>query len=253
MLIAGSGAPAGEIVFLLDVDNTLLDNDRFSADLDAEIDRTLGRATRLRYRAAYEALREAHGYADYLGALQALRGEALVDDPALLALSGFLLDYPFADCVYPGAAAAIAHVASLGLPVILSDGDLVFQPCKIRRAGLWDAVQGRVLLSLHKEDMLDAVERAYPARHYVVVDDKPALLQAVKRRLGARATTVFVHQGHHAREADLETLQPPDLSLAHVGELLGLDTGRDVLLQRGSAPMPESRESAPLHAFGRTP
>lgn len=252
MLIAGSGASADEVVFLLDVDNTLLDNDRFSADLDAEIERTLGRAARRRYRAAHAALRDAHGYADDLGALQALRGDALVGDPALLALSGFLLDYPFASCVYPGTAAALAHVATLGLPVILSDGDLVFQPRKIRRAGLWDAVEGRVLLSLHKEDMLDAVQRAYPARHYVVVDDNPALLETAKRRLGARATTVFVHQGHHAREADLEHLQPPDVSLAGIGELVGLDMGREVL-QRGSVPPPPPRPDLGPRAFGRTP
>jgi FMN phosphatase YigB (HAD superfamily) len=237
--VRGTPAAPCEVVFLLDVDNTLLDNDRFSADLDDQLERTLGHEARRRYRAACEALRDARGYADYLGALQALRGEALVDDPALLALSGFLLDYPFEDRVYPGTEAALAHVAVLGLPVILSDGDIVFQPRKIQRSGLWDAVQGRVLLSLHKETMLDAVQRAYPARHYVVVDDKPALLQAVKQRLGARATTVFVHQGHHAREADLEILQPPDLSLAHIGELVGLDTGRDVLLHRELALMPE--------------
>lgn len=230
-----TGEGAGEVVFLLDVDNTLLDNDRFSADLDAALVRALGEPGRLRYRAAYQALRDAHGYADYLGALQALRDDRLADEAALLELGDFLLDYPFADRVYPGSAAAIAHVATLGVPVILSDGDLVFQPRKIRRSGLWDAVQGRVLLSVHKERMLDAVQEAYPARHYVVVDDKPMVLQAIKEALGARVTTVFVHQGHYAREADLEHLQPPDLSLAHIGELVGLDTGRDVLLHRSLA------------------
>ena len=229
------GDAAGEVVFLLDVDNTLLDNDRFSDDLDAALHQVVGDAGRLRYRAAYERLRDAHGYADYLGALQALRGDALVDDAALLRLADFLLDYPFDQRVYDGTPAALAHVATLGVPVILSDGDLVFQPRKIRRSGLWDAVEGRVLLSVHKERMLDAVQDAYPARHYVVVDDKPAVLQAIKERLGARVTTVLVHQGHYAREADLEHLQPPDLSLAHIGELVGLDTGRDVLLHRSLA------------------
>lgn len=226
------GDAAGEVVFLLDVDNTLLDNDRFSEDLDAALEHAVGQDGRLRYRAAYERLREAHGYADYIGALQALRGDELVDDAALMRLSDFLLDYPFDQCVYPGTAEALAHAATLGVPVILSDGDLVFQPRKIRRAGLWEAVQGRVLLAVHKESMLAGVEQAYPARHYVVVDDKPKVLQAIKERLGARVTTVFVHQGHYAREADLEHLQPPDLSLAHIGELVGLDTGGDVLLHR---------------------
>ena len=226
------GDAAGEVVFLLDVDNTLLDNDRFSADLDAALEHAVGVEGRLRYRAAYAGLRDANGYADYLGALQALRCGSLVEEGALLRLSEFLLEYPFEQCVYAGTAAALAHVATLGVPVILSDGDLVFQPRKIRRSGLWDAVDGRVLLSVHKERMLDAVQAAYPARHYVVVDDKPAVLQAIKDRLGARVTTVLVHQGHYAREADLEHLQPPDLSLTHIGELVGLDTGRDVLLHR---------------------
>lgn len=240
-----TGDAAGEVVFLLDVDNTLLDNDRFSADLDAELVRAFGEPGRARYRAAYERLRDTHGYADYLGAVQALREDRLVDEHALLQLGDFLLDYPFDTLVYPGSADAIAHVGTLGVPVILSDGDLVFQPRKIRRAGLWDAVHGRVLLSVHKERMLDAVQEAYPARHYVVVDDKPKVLQAIKEALGARVTTVFVHQGHYAREADLEHLQPPDLSLAHIGELVGLDTGKDVLLHRSLALIPDLSPTPP--------
>ena len=239
-----SDSAAGEVVFLLDVDNTLLDNDRFSAALDARLAEALGETGKLRYRELYETLRQEQGYADYLLPLQRMRRD-FEDDPDLLGMSDFLLDFPFADLVYPGVAAMLRLVGTRGTTVILSDGDIVFQPRKIRRSGLWEAVQGRVLVYVHKERMLDAVEEAYPARHYVVVDDKPTVLQAIKAQLGRRVTTVFVHQGHHAREADLEHLQPPDVSLAHIGELVGLDTGREVLLHRSLALPSESLTTPP--------
>jgi len=209
-----------DVVFLLDVDNTLLDNDRFSAALDARLTEALGDEGRVQYRALYDALRQELGYADYLTPLQRMRRD-FEDDPDLLGMSTFLLDYAFSELVYPGVAQALAAIASVGTAVILSDGDIVFQPRKIHRSGLWDAVQGRVLVYVHKERMLDAVQQAWPARHYVMVDDKPRLLAAIKSVLGDRVTTVFVRQGHYALEATVA--QPgPDITIEHVGELAGV-------------------------------
>jgi FMN phosphatase YigB (HAD superfamily) len=214
---------AGEVVFLLDVDNTLLDNDRFAADLGANLEQGFGAAGRDRYWALYAKLRDELGYADYLGALQAFRA-GLDDDPDLLQMSAFLLEYPFAQRLYPRALEAIAHLRTLGLPVVLSDGDVVFQPRKVQRSGIWDAVEGRVLIYLHKQRALEAMQRRYPAAHYVMIDDKPQLLAAMKRVLGARLTTVFVRQGHYALEsADTAIDPPPDLCIERIGELIDLD------------------------------
>ncbi len=214
--------PADEVVFLLDVDNTLLDNDRFSADLDARLELDFGAPQQVRYRTIYAGLRDELGYADYLGALQRFR-VGLDDDPDLLRLSAFVLDYPFAERLYPRALAAIAHLRTLGSPVVLSDGDIVLQPRKVQRSGLWDACEGRVLIYLHKERMLDAVQRRYPARHYVMVDDKPRLLSAMKRVLGKALTSVFVRQGHYAQEQALAADEPPhDLTIERIGDLCSL-------------------------------
>jgi FMN phosphatase YigB (HAD superfamily) len=212
-------------VFLLDVDDTLLDNDRFGADLGARLERLFGTAARERYWSIYAARREELGYADYLGALQVFR-HGLEDDRALLTLSSFLLDYPFADRVYPGALETIASLAPRGLAVILSDGDIVFQPRKIQRAGLWDAVGGRVLVTLHKDQAIDLVQREWPAAHYVAVDDKPQLLARMKRAMGARLTTVFVRQGHYAAEAAGTRIDPaPDHCIDRIAALRDLALG----------------------------
>ena len=212
-----------EVVFLLDVDNTLLDNDRFKTDLDARLLRDFGEGGRARYWAFYESERIRLGYADYLAALQAFR-EGLDDDPDLLQMSAFMLDYPFADRFYPGALDTIAQLRTLGTPVVLSDGDIVFQPRKVQRSGIWDAVQGRVLIYLHKQHMLDAVQRRFPARHYVMVDDKPALLAAMKEVMGKRLTTVFVRQGHYASDSANHDITPgPDMVVEHIGALANVD------------------------------
>jgi FMN phosphatase YigB (HAD superfamily) len=212
-------ATATKIVFLFDVDNTLLDNDAVQADLSAYLQREFGRARGDRYWAIFEELRVELGYADYLGALQRYRLENL-DDPQLLKVSFFLVDYPFRERLYPGALAALARCARLGTTVILSDGDVVFQPRKVQRAGLWDAVDGRVLIYLHKELMLDAIARRFPADHYVVIDDKLRILAAMKSTWRERLTTVFPRQGHYALDAREVGRHPPaDLTLAHIGEL----------------------------------
>ena len=212
-----------DIVFLLDVDNTLLDNDRFKADLDTRLLRDFGAAGRDRYWAFYESERGRLGYADYLAALQAFR-VGLDDDPDLLQMSAFMLDYPFAERFYPGALGAIAHLRTLGTPVVLSDGDIVFQPRKVQRSGIWDAVAGRVLIYLHKQHMLEAVQRRFPARHYVMVDDKPKLLAAMKTVMGERLTTVFVRQGHYASESTDHVIAPaPDVVIDRIDALTGFD------------------------------
>jgi FMN phosphatase YigB (HAD superfamily) len=212
-----------EIVFLFDVDNTLLDNDRFRADLGAQLERCFGAEQRDRYWSIYDALRDEVSYADYLGALNRFR-IGLDDDPDLLQMSSFLLDYPFAERVYDGALDALAHVRRWGLTAILSDGDIAFQPRKIQRAGLWDAVEGRVLVTVHKERALDAMRLRFPARHYAIVDDKPNLLAAMKTVMGNVLTTVFVRQGHYAMEATHETIDPaPDVGIERIGDLLALE------------------------------
>lgn len=212
-------ATSAEMVFMLDVDNTLLDNDRFLADLTARLDQSFGRAERERYWQIYERRRKDLGYADYLGTLEEFR-PGNDDEAQLLQMSGFLLDYPFEDLLYPGANAAVAHLTAMGTTIILSDGDIVFQPRKIRRSGLWDAVAGRVLVYLHKERMLDRMELHFPAGHYVMVDDKAQLLAAMKPLLGDRLTTVFVRQGHYALDPSVAGIAPaPDMVVEHIGDL----------------------------------
>lgn len=219
--------PAGEgVVFLLDIDNTLLDNDRFAADLGQRLQRDFGAHGRDRYWALYAQVRERVGYADYLTTLQEFRA-GLDADPDLLQMSQFMLEYPFSERIYPGALAAVEQLRTLGTPVVLSDGDVVFQPRKVQRSGLWDAMQGRVLIYLHKQHMLAEVQRRFPAAHYVMVDDKPLLLAAMKTVMGNRLTTVFVRQGHYASEADGQSIvPPPDLTIEQIGELARFDLQR---------------------------
>ena len=220
-------SPASHIVFLLDVDNTLLDNDRFSADLDDRLRDNFGDPERVRYRRIYSDLRDRTGFADYLGALQEFRtGVDKKNQERLLDMSSFLLEYPFLECVYPKVDEVIRHLDSIGSTAILSDGDIVFQPRKIQRTGLWDKVQGRVMITVHKEHCIDDVQRRFPADHYVIVDDKPQLLVAMKHQLGDTSTTVFVRQGHYADEANVTTGHGIDISIASIAELVNLDRGR---------------------------
>ena len=216
-----------DVVFLLDVDNTLLDNDRVIADLRGHLELEFGAASAARYWAIFEGLRSELGYADYLGALQRYRLDAELgpgSDLRLLQMSAFLIDYPFADRLYPGALEVIARLNTFGPTVILSDGDVVFQPRKVRRSGLWDAVAGQVLIYIHKEQMLNAVQRHHPARHYVMVDDKLRILTAMKRVMQDRLTTVFPRQGHYALDLAATAAHPAaDLSIERIGDLLKAD------------------------------
>jgi FMN phosphatase YigB (HAD superfamily) len=213
---------AAKTVFLFDVDNTLLDNDRFQDELKNELRRAHGEGARDRYWAIFEELRAELGYADYLGALERLRIERL-HDPTLLPTANWLLDYPFADHLYPGALKVVEHVRQWGTPVILSDGDAIFQPRKVLRAGLWDAFAGNVLIYVHKEIELADVERWHPAARYVLVDDKARILASVKAIWGDRVTTVFPKQGHFAREQPPRDGASVDLTIDRIGDLLEHD------------------------------
>ena len=212
-----------EVVFLLDCDNTLLDNDLVEDDLRDHLAREFGVESRDRYWAIFEQLRAELGYADYLGTLQRYRlGD--VSDPRLLLMSSFLVDYPFAGRLYPGALDVIRHLQTTGLTVILSDGDVVFQPRKIQRSGLAAAVEGRVLIYIHKEQMLEAVAKRYPARHYFMVDDKLRILSVMKKQWEDRLTTVFPRQGHYALDRKNIIAYPPaDLTVERIGDLVDYD------------------------------
>ena len=211
------------IVFLVDVDNTLLDNDRIQQDLKDHLDRLFGTAACGRYWMILDALFADLGYRDYIGALQRFRAEH-PNEVELLSMSAFLMDYPFADRLYPGALAVLKRLRSFGPTVILSDGDVVFQPRKVEHAGIFEAVGGHVLIYIHKEAALDDVERRYPAEHYVLVDDKLRVLAAVKQHWGERVTTVFPRQGSFANDPKVVGAFPAaDLSIERIADLLDYD------------------------------
>jgi len=217
-----SSSSRSPVVFLFDVDNTLLDNDRVIEDLRRYLVRTVGAQCTDQYFAIFERWRQELGYADYLGALQRYR-EAHPRDLRPLAVSRFLLGYPFADRLFPSALDVLERFSAFGPTVILSDGDVVFQPLKVERSGLAAAVQGRILIYIHKERELEEIERLHPAEHYVFVDDKVRLLTAFKRAWGERITTVFPRQGHYAREVVMSDYPRPDVTVDRIGDLLGYD------------------------------
>jgi FMN phosphatase YigB (HAD superfamily) len=211
------------VVFLFDVDNTLLDNDRVSADLKRHLEKEVGHERQQRYWTFFEELRAELGYADYLGALQRYRSE-YPRDPHLLTVSNFLVEYPFANRLFPNSLDVVDHVKQFGRPVILSDGDVVFQPLKIRRSGLFDAVDGHVLIYVHKEFELDDVVERYPADNYVLIDDKLRILAAIKRAWGRQVTTVFPRQGHYAADPkNLSSYPAADITISRIGELVEFD------------------------------
>lgn len=215
--------PTERLVFLLDVDNTLLDSDRFKIDLSARLERDFGSKGRDTFWQLHTERIAALGYADHLGTVQAFRA-GHDDDPLLLNLAEFLLEYPFAQRLFAHALETIAHLGAFGQTVVLTDGDLVFQPRKLRRSGIWDAVGGRVMIPLQKQCALNTMQRRYPATHYVMVDDKPLLLSAMKQLLGPRLTTVFVRQGHYSHESVNQAIDPAaDVVIERIGALIGFD------------------------------
>jgi FMN phosphatase YigB (HAD superfamily) len=210
-----------DIVFLFDVDNTLLDNDRVQRDLSAHLTSNYGQEAHDRYWTLFEDLRATLGYADYLGALQRYRLEDL-HNPKILRIANWMADYPFADRLYPRAIEVVHHAAAWGPTVILSDGDAAFQPRKVERSGLWQAFEDNVLIYVHKEQALDDVERLYPARHYVMIDDKLRILEALKQSWADRVTTVFPRQGHYALDPqEVARRRPADISIDAIDDLLG--------------------------------
>jgi FMN phosphatase YigB (HAD superfamily) len=211
-----------KLVFLFDVDNTLLDNDRVTNDLKRHLEKEVGPERQQRYWDIFEQLRSELGYADYLGALQRYRVEN-PRDPGLLTVSRFMINYPFATRLYPDSLDAIEHVKQWGQAVILSDGDVVFQPLKVERSGIAESVDGKVLIYIHKERELDDVERRFPADHYVLIDDKLRILAAVKKIWGSKVTTVFPRQGHYAHDAQvLASVPSADITIERIGELTAL-------------------------------
>jgi FMN phosphatase YigB (HAD superfamily) len=217
-----------DVVFLFDVDNTLLDNDHVQRDLSEHLETNYGREARDRYWMLFEDLRATLGYADYLGALQRYRLEDL-HNPKVLRIANWLADYPFTDRLYPQALDVVSRLSAWGPAVILSDGDAAFQPRKVERSGLWRAFSDNVLIYVHKEEALDDVERLYPARRYVMIDDKLRILNALKQSWGDRVTTVFPRQGHYAfDQAELAKYPAADISIEVIGDLLGFERGRFV-------------------------
>ncbi len=241
---------AAPVVFLVDVDNTLLDNDRVLDDLRQHVQQELGTACWDRYWAILMALWDELGYRDYLGALQRYRVEH-PHDMHLLALPAFLADYPFADRLYPGALDVLARLRTWGPTVILSDGDVVFQPRKVQRSGIWRAVDGHVLIYIHKERDLNDVAERYPADHYVLVDDKLAILTPAKRAWGARLTTVFPRQGQYAHDPKILAANPPaDVTIERIGDLLTYDLPTLLAAARPGALLDDAR-SLPADVVAR--
>jgi FMN phosphatase YigB (HAD superfamily) len=215
-----------DLVFLFDVDNTLLDNDQVQRDMSTHLTENYGQEAHDRYWTLFENLRAEQGYADYLGALQRYRLEDL-HNPKVLRIANWLVDYPFPQRLYPGALDAVRHVGAWGKVAILSDGDAAFQPRKVERSGLWQAFADNVLIYVHKEHALDDVERLYPARHYVMIDDKVRILSAMKQQWGDRLTTVFPRQGHYAMDqAEVAKYPPPDIAIDAIADLLSFTRDR---------------------------
>jgi len=208
------------LVILFDVDNTLLDNDAIVADLRHHLEQVAGPKSVERYFQEFEEIREEMGYADYLGALQHYRAEDPYDAD-FMRISFYLLSYPFRQRLFPGALEVAEEYSKLGTTVILTDGDVVFQPWKIVRSGLYEAFEGRVMIQIHKEKELFCVEQRFPAERFILVDDKLRLLHETKKVWGDRLTTIFPKQGHYAHDPKILAAYPPaDIAVDGIGDLL---------------------------------
>jgi FMN phosphatase YigB (HAD superfamily) len=229
-----------EVVFLFDVDNTLLNNDDITADIHTYLEREVGPQRNKSYWTIFERLRSSLGYADYLGALQRYRRE-YPHDLHLLQLSRFLVNYPFANRLYPNSLDAIQHVKKWGPVALLSDGDVVFQPRKVERSGLLQAVEGKAMIYVHKEKELKDVQRRHPSRHYVLIDDKLRILTAVKKIWRTRVTTVFVRQGHYALDPKiLAKYAPADVDIQTIGDIVKLELDQ-LVCGRAATPKNKSK------------
>ncbi len=204
-------------VFLLDCDNTLLDNDALKADLDVRLRAFLGESLVERFWVVYEGVRGLRGTVDFPLTFERFR-EDLPDGATLERVRSIIMDYPFAEHVYPATLSTLRYLRRIGLPAIVSDGDSVYQPRKIERSKLADAVEGRVLVYVHKEEHLDEILARWPSDLYVMVDDKARILSATKERFPDRFVTVHVRQGHYGTDPERFAV-PPDVSIEHIGDL----------------------------------
>ncbi len=209
------------LVFLIDVDNTLIDNDAVKKDLDEHITVELGPALAARFWEIYEQARKERETVDIPLALSRLRTQtslADMDEQTYLHVHSIFDNYPFFERLYPGTLETLHYLRTLGLTVIVSDGDRFFQAEKIFASNLAEAVEGRVLIYIHKQQHLDEIVRQYPADHYVMIDDKPEILADTKELWGKRVTTAFVQQGKYAAEQKPPNFAP-DISVLHIADL----------------------------------
>ena len=232
------------IVFLVDVDDPLLDNDRIQNDLRNNLEREFGQGNRDRYWVMQEEMSQEAGCRDYLRALQRYRSENPTD-VRILSMSSFLADYPFANRLYPGALDVLERFRSWDQTVILSDGDLVFQPRRVERSGISEVVEGHVFIYVHKQEALEDVWKRYPARHYVLVDDKLRILTAVKKGWGDGVTAVFPRQGKFAHDRAVIAANPTsDVTVARASDLLGFEL---LALLATSQPTKNRNPNLPRH------